>query len=118
MKNRKVSYTSIQVDLINSHILVYWAVRTSFSYRSQQPSQAIWSPDGSILAVSHGYFVTLWSVSTNALHLLFTAAEIHNFTRLAFVGRNGRHLCASGNRGLAVFDLIRGQSKCPPLYRR
>ncbi|KIM33744.1 hypothetical protein M408DRAFT_18764 [Serendipita vermifera MAFF 305830] len=89
---------------------VHWAARTSFSYRNQQPNQVIWSPDGSILAVSHGCFVTLWSVSTNALNLLFTATEIHNFARLAFVGRNGRHLCATGGRGIAVFDLIRGQT--------
>jgi hypothetical protein len=90
--------------------LVYWGLRTSFCYRNQQPGQAIWSGDGSILAVAQGCFVTLWSVATNALYRLFTSVEIHNFTRLTFVGRSDRYLCAAGHKGIAVFDLIRGES--------
>ena len=90
---------------------MYWGLRTSFSYRNQQPGQVIWSADGSILAVAQGCFVTLWSVVANALYQLFTSAEIHNFTRIAFVGRSGKYLCAAGHKGIAVFDLIRAQSK-------
>ena len=104
-------FNSLMVDFA----AVYWGLRTSFFYRSQQPGQVIWSRDGSILAVAHGCFVTLWSVETNALYRLFTSAEIHNFTRLTFVGRSGRYLCGAGNRGIALFDLIRGQrASLPP----
>lgn len=85
-------------------------MRSSFSYRDQIPTQAIWSPDGSILAVCQGGFVTLWAVRTNALYKVLSWAEVHRTIWIAFIDRDGRYLCVSGLHSLAVYDLIRAQS--------
>ncbi|PVG01982.1 WD40 repeat-like protein [Serendipita vermifera] len=85
---------------------VSWVLRSSFSYRDQIPKQAIWSIDGSILAVCQGVFITLWSVDTNSMYETLVCSEIPRFHRIAFVGPQGRHLCAGGPNALVLFDII------------
>jgi NET1-associated nuclear protein 1 (U3 small nucleolar RNA-associated protein 17) len=85
---------------------VSWILRSSFSYRDQVPKQAIWSIDGSILAVCQGIFITLWAVDTNSVYETLVCSEVPRFHRMAFVGPQGRHLCAGGSNALVVFDVI------------
>lgn len=94
----------------------YWINRSSFSHRNQRPAQATWSPDGSILAVSHGRLVTVWSVTTNALYGTFTSSDVPEFSRLVFVGKNGRFIGASGSKAFVLWDLVSARRRFPSQF--
>ncbi|KDQ14448.1 hypothetical protein BOTBODRAFT_32576 [Botryobasidium botryosum FD-172 SS1] len=85
---------------------VFWAPRSTFSYRSQVPTQATWSPDGSLLAVAQGASVTLWDPQSNAMRHVLTCSEVPSVTQVAFVGKAGRYVVVNGEAGIAMWDLV------------
>ncbi len=66
----------------------------------------MWSPDGSLVAVAFGPYVTLWDSLSNTLLDTLTCAEVPLVLDLCFVGRDGRQLAAVGSRGVLLWDLI------------
>ncbi|KAG8822073.1 hypothetical protein FRC19_006752 [Serendipita sp. 401] len=87
--------------------IVNWVLRSTFSYRNQRPTQALWSPDGTVLAVAQTSCVTLWTVKTNTMFATLTSGEINPINRMAFTGRNGRYVCVATHSAFALFDLLR-----------
>jgi WD40 repeat protein len=89
--------------------IVFWAMRTSFDYRSMPIYDAAFSPDATILALAHGESVTLWDVDTNSLLQAFDAGIVAS--RVILAGSEGRYLVASGERGVCVWDLLSCESE-------
>ncbi|KAG8810619.1 hypothetical protein FRC17_002857 [Serendipita sp. 399] len=86
---------------------VHWVLRSTFSYRNQRPTQALWCPDGTVLAVAQTSCVTLWTVKTNTMFATLTNGEVNPITRIVFAGKNGRYICAATHSAFALFDLLR-----------
>ena len=92
---------------------MYWANRSTFSYRTLQPRQANFSPDGSLLAVAHDQGqLTLWDVGTNAMLQALSCTDVKDTRECAFLGKSGRYVVLSGSRALAVWDLVSGNGSC------
>lgn len=66
----------------------------------------MWSPDGSLVGVAFGPYVTLWDSLSNTLLGTLTCAEVPLVLDLCFVGRNSRQLAAVGSEGVVLWDLI------------
>jgi NET1-associated nuclear protein 1 (U3 small nucleolar RNA-associated protein 17) len=94
--------------------IVYWSNRSTFSYRTLQPRQAKFSPDGSLLAVAHDQGqLTLWDVGTNAMLQALSCTDVKDSQECAFLGKSGRYVVLSGRHTLAVWDLVSGKGSCP-----
>ncbi|ORY22761.1 hypothetical protein BCR39DRAFT_550862 [Naematelia encephala] len=85
---------------------LYWTTRSSFTYRSMAVSDAAFSPDATIVALGHGVLISLWDVESNILLQTLDASVLGDVKRLGFIGNEGRHLVASGDKGLAAWDLL------------
>jgi NET1-associated nuclear protein 1 (U3 small nucleolar RNA-associated protein 17) len=78
---------------------VYWAPRSSWSYRSLAIHSAAFSTDGTIAALAHGNVISLWDIQSNAL--LRTLDAVHEIREVLFVDQ---YLVGAYN-GLIVWDL-------------
>lgn len=86
---------------------VYWVPRSSFSYRSQRVSNALWSPDASLIAVAHGPSVTIWESLNNALLCNLTTPVVATASTLCFLGPSGRYLATSSRKcDVVLWDLV------------
>lgn len=86
----------------------YWICRSSFGYRDQQPADAAWAPDGSLLAIVQGPFVTLWEPATNTMQQVLSCPEVRTARQCVFTGRGGRYLAVTGAKTLILWDLVMG----------
>ncbi|CAO1615644.1 unnamed protein product [Parajaminaea phylloscopi] len=84
----------------------YWVPRSIFGYRDTRPEAVRWSPDGSLLAVAQGPFVTVWEPVSNALIAALSCPELKTATHLEFLGRAGRYVAVASARSLVVWDLV------------
>jgi len=85
-------------------IKVYWAMRSSFAYRSLPVHAAAFSPDATLVALAHGSAVTLWDTQSN---LLIRALDAVDARKVAFTSSEGRYLVAGGaHKGVSVWDLL------------
>lgn len=97
--------------LILIHLIVYWAARSSFSYRNTRPSSpAVWSPDGSLIAVAHGPTVTVWDPTGNTLVTSLASVEVESITAVCFLGASGRYLATYSGSRVVLWDLLGGSS--------
>ncbi|KAF8578728.1 WD40 repeat-like protein [Ramaria rubella] len=85
---------------------IFWICRSSLEYRSQIPTQAVCSPDGSLLAVSYGRHVVIYELSNNALRMVLTCPELQEVFTIAFVGSCGRYIVVGGRTVVVVWDLV------------
>lgn len=88
---------------------MYWVPRSIAAYRNHAPSAARWSPDGSILAVAQGPFLTLWEPVSNSLIAALSCPEVKAAQQLEFVGRQGRYVAVGSGTTLIIWDLVRGE---------
>ncbi|CEL53876.1 WD repeat-containing protein 75 OS=Xenopus laevis GN=wdr75 PE=2 SV=1 [Rhizoctonia solani AG-1 IB] len=86
----------------------FWICAASFGYRNHTPSKALFSPDGSLLAVIHGQCITLWDTeNTTVPRGALSCVETKDPRELAFVGSSGRYLAVLGAQTVVVWDLVR-----------
>ncbi|KAG8762610.1 hypothetical protein FRC11_008508 [Ceratobasidium sp. 423] len=86
----------------------FWICAASFSYRNHTPSKALFSPDGSLLAVVHGQCVTLWDTeNTTVPRGALSCVETKDPRELVFVGSSGRYVAVLGAQTVVVWDLVR-----------
>ncbi|EUC63965.1 3-ketoacyl-CoA thiolase [Rhizoctonia solani AG-3 Rhs1AP] len=86
----------------------FWICAASFSYRNHIPSKALFSPDGSLLAVIHGQCITLWDTeNTTAPRGTLSCVETKDPRELVFVGSSGRYVAVLGAQTVVVWDLVR-----------
>ncbi|KAF8745169.1 WD40 repeat-like protein, partial [Rhizoctonia solani] len=86
----------------------FWMCASSFSYRNHAPSKALFSPDGSLLAVIHGQCITLWdSENTTIPRGALSCVETKGPRELVFVGSSGRYIAVLGAQTVVLWDLVR-----------
>lgn len=86
---------------------VFWVCRSSFAYRETTPHAAVWAPDGSLLAIAQGMFVTLWDPQTLVMQARLASPELRDVRACIFTGRKGRFIAALGmNAQLLIWDLV------------
>lgn len=96
-----------QRTLKGSRTETFWVCRSSLSYRDTQPHSLAWAPDGSLLAVAQGAFVTLWDPLTLVMQARLMTPELKQVLECDFIGRYGRYLAARGTASrLVVWDLV------------
>ncbi|KAJ4485810.1 WD40 repeat-like protein [Lentinula aciculospora] len=83
----------------------FWTARSSFTFPSEIPSHVSWSPDGSLLAVTSGAYVSLYDALTNIHRTTFTSPECSHACTAQFIGR-GRFLAIQGKQELVVWDIV------------
>ncbi|KAG8956137.1 hypothetical protein FRC03_010903 [Tulasnella sp. 419] len=89
----------------------FWVQRTSFGYRNEVPTRLTFSPDGSLLAVAQGMFITLWDASSNVLVRALTTMATKSISSFAFLGNAGRYIAASGADQIIVWDLVTSKGR-------
>ncbi|SPO39963.1 related to NAN1 - U3 snoRNP protein [Pseudozyma flocculosa] len=88
----------------------YWTCRSCFQYREAMPLCSSFSPDGSLLAVGQGSYVTFWQPETNLLQMTLSCPELrHRIKQIKFVGPNGRWVVVASARSVVVWDLVLGR---------
>ncbi|KAK0505679.1 WD40-repeat-containing domain protein [Armillaria luteobubalina] len=95
----------------------FWAVRSTFSFRSQTPTSVSWAPDASLLAVSLGICIVLYDPLTCISQRILTTPECPKVSSNYFVGTSGRYLAVVGGHDVALWDLVlqsvRWNYRCP-----
>ncbi|KAI9460514.1 WD40 repeat-like protein [Lactarius psammicola] len=87
---------------------VFWVARSSLTFKREIPWSITWSPDGSLLTVAFGTYVTIYDPSSNALIRAFTASELRGRIRsVAFLGNDGRFLAVAGLSDVVLWDLVK-----------
>ncbi|CAO1631778.1 unnamed protein product [Sympodiomycopsis kandeliae] len=89
----------------------YWIARSVFGHRETVPTQAAWSPDGSLLAVAQGGFVTLWEPISNSLITSLSCPELKSSSMLSFIGRAARYIVVASNKTMICWDLVASSVK-------
>ncbi|WVO12741.1 hypothetical protein L204_100349 [Cryptococcus depauperatus] len=84
----------------------YWSCRSTFNYRNLSIHSSAFSPDASILALSHGDVVTLWDVENNSLLKVLDCGLDTVVMNIGFVGAEGRYLVGTGKKGAIVWDML------------
>ena len=102
-----ISRILMRSDTNHFHYQDFWINRSCFSFRSETPSDASWSPDGSLLAVSFGRrTVALYDPYFSVLLDCLVTTDIQKIDSVNFVGRSGRYLLTSGKRYATLWDLV------------
>ncbi|KAJ3787132.1 WD40-repeat-containing domain protein [Lentinula aff. detonsa] len=83
----------------------FWVARSSVSFRNEIPSHVSWSPDGSLLAVTLGAYVSLYDALTNIHRTTFTSPECSCVYTAHFIGQ-GRFLAVQGKLELVLWDTV------------
>ena len=86
--------------------LDFWINRASFSLRSDVPTNACWSADGSLLAVSSSRQIALYNPDSSVQLMSLASPDARRIERVCFVGPSSRYVVASGKQSLVVWDLI------------
>lgn len=84
--------------------------RATLTYREETPLHLSFSPDGSVLAVAHGPYITLWDGQTHALLYAVSSLPFRKVNTVHFVGTNGRYVVVSGDsKDLIVWDVLKNK---------
>lgn len=103
-----------------SHPQGIWQCTYSLSYRSLEVIKTAFSPDASLLAVSHATGkVTLWDTATGGLVKAFSVVEnqIGRLSALIFAGSQGTLLIAGGAKGHVVWDILTCEGELHIIHR-
>lgn len=84
----------------------FWISRACFSLRSETPTAACWSADGSLLAVSSSRQVALYNPDSNLQLSSLASPDLRRIDKICFVGDGGRYLIAGGKQSIIAWDLI------------
>ncbi|KAH8099362.1 WD40 repeat-like protein [Cristinia sonorae] len=84
----------------------FWVAQATLNFRSEIPSDASWSLDGSLLAVSLGPYIGLYDAETNMLSSVLTSPECPLVNSAQFVGKSSRYVAAVGPRDLVLWDVV------------
>ena len=76
-------------------------------FRSEIPTDAHWSPDGSLIAVCFGRQIALYDPYSSSILDRFTVLNVHNISTIRFVGRSGRYVLVSGRHDAVLWDLVK-----------
>ncbi|KAK0456061.1 WD40-repeat-containing domain protein [Armillaria borealis] len=99
----------------------FWAVRSTFSFRSQTPTSVSWALDASLLAVSLGIYIVLYDPITCTSQRILTTPECPEVSSNYFVGTSGRYLAVVGGHDVALWDLVlqsvRWHYRCPSIIK-
>lgn len=87
------------------------------SARSETPSDACWSPDGSILAASSGRQIALYDPYSNLSINHLAAMDVRAIEFIRFVGKKGRYMIATGRNNAVLWDLVKCTGKRYSLAR-
>ncbi|KAG8895691.1 hypothetical protein FRC01_012246, partial [Tulasnella sp. 417] len=88
-----------------------WVNRATLTYREETPLHFSFSPDGSVLAVAHGPYVTLWDGQTHALLYATSSLPFRKVHSVHFVGTSGRYLVISGDsKDAIVWDVLKNKA--------
>lgn len=94
----------------------YWVPRSIFGYRDHKPAQARWSPDGSLLGVAQGPFLTIWEPLSNTLLASLSCPELKAGVNLAFLGKAGRFVAVTSTKTIVVWDLVKSNVRWHKTY--
>lgn len=86
-------------------VIAFWSPRSSSTFRSQKPTHASWSQDGSLLAISNGPYVAIYDKAS--IH--YRTLSLPNGDAILsahFVGQEGRLLAACGVQHLVLWDVV------------
>jgi len=86
----------------------YWTARSVFGFRSTTPLDSAFSPDGSLLAIAQGTFVTVWEPESNTMQTALSCPELRAARQVIFAGSGGRFLVVAGSQAIVVWDLVLG----------
>lgn len=75
-------------------------------FRTEVPTHASWSQDGSLIAVSLGPYVALYDPNTMLVVKTLSCPECSTVLSTHFIGRSGRYIAIRGQRDLVLWDLI------------
>lgn len=89
----------------------FWINRASFSFHSEIPTDACWSPDGSLLALSLNRQIALYDPTSNRQIESLAIPEIRKIHGVSFVGSTGRYLAIRARRVVVIWDLVSQQGK-------
>lgn len=84
---------------------VAWTCRSNGMYRNYVPTQAAFSTDGSILAVSFGSHITLWDPQQNSIQRVLVQPVAEDIQRLHFIGDSPFVVAVSQNY-FCVWNLL------------
>ncbi|KAG9128016.1 hypothetical protein FRC07_006130 [Ceratobasidium sp. 392] len=84
----------------------FWICAASLSYRDHIPTRALFSSDGSLLAIVHGPCVTLWDVQTHKMCGALSCVEVKEPREVVFVGKSGRYIALLGEGAVVLWDLV------------
>ena len=85
----------------------FWVARSAFDYRRLDIAHACWEPNGSLLALSHDDYVTIWEPLSNSLQQVIPVAG--KGRAAVFAGKGGRYIVAISDRSVVVWDIVFGQ---------
>lgn len=80
-------------------------------YRSKVPTDAVCSPDGSLLAVAYGGHVVVYELSNNVTRVVLTCPELKEILHVSFVGKSGRYIAVANLRAVVLWDLVTTNSE-------
>ncbi|KAJ7235856.1 hypothetical protein B0H12DRAFT_132191 [Mycena haematopus] len=84
----------------------FWVARSTLSLQHEAPSQASWSPDASLLAITLPTRVALFDPSNNLLRHSVAFPELGPLNGAYFIGKAGRYLAVVGAVDLVLWDLV------------
>lgn len=85
----------------------FWSPRSSWTYRSQPVHSASFSPDSTLVVLTHDFVLSLWDTESNVLlRALDAGPEAGQLSLTQFVGAEGRLLVAAGQAGMVCWDLL------------
>ncbi|EPQ60436.1 WD40 repeat-like protein [Gloeophyllum trabeum ATCC 11539] len=84
----------------------FWVARSALDFRSEVPTHASWSPDGSLLLVSFGSHVVLCDSITGVINTALTSPQCKSARSAHFVGTEGRYVAVVGSHDIVLWDLI------------
>lgn len=84
----------------------FWVCRSTFGYRSRMPSNVVYSPDGSLIAVSYGLYAVIYDVASNGIRTTLTCPDLRDISHMCFIGETGQYFVITDNCMIYVWDLV------------
>lgn len=85
----------------------YWTLQATGAFRKMVPSTACYSPDGSMLAIAFGSYLTFWDPDSMERRFVLDLADgFDSVQHLAFPNGPGAFLVVASQRRLLVWNLL------------